>query len=122
MRYLWIALGWTCVGLGIAGAFLPLLPTTPFLLLAAFAFSRGSAQLHDWLLDHPHFGPPIHHWRTHGAISTQVKVIASVSLVVVFIVSIIMQVPAWLLMTQGMILSGVAFFLWTRKTPPEEEP
>ncbi len=112
-------MGWTCVGLGIAGAFLPLLPTTPFLLLAAFAFSRGSEQLHDWLLEHPHFGPPIHHWRTHGAISTRVKVIATVSLVVVFAISIITQMPGWLLMTQAVVLSCVALFLWTRKAPPD---
>jgi uncharacterized membrane protein YbaN (DUF454 family) len=120
MRYIWIAIGWTCVGLGIAGAFLPLLPTTPFLLLAAFAFSRGSSQLHDWLLNHPHLGPPIQHWQAHGAVSTRVKVIASISLVVVFALSVIAQAPVWLLFTQGFILCGVAIFLWTRRTPPEQ--
>lgn len=114
-------MGWTCVGLGIAGAFLPLLPTTPFLLLAAFAFSRGSEHLHAWLLEHPQLGPPIHHWRTHGAISTQVKVIASISLVVVFAISLFMQAPQWLLLTQGVILCGVALFLWTRKPPPDQD-
>ena len=121
MRYVWIALGWTCVGLGLAGAFLPLLPTTPFLLLAAFAFSRGSAQLHDWLMDHPQLGPPIHHWRAHGAVSTGVKIIASISLLVVFGISLAMQVPVWLLLSQGVILTGVALFLWTRKSPPANE-
>ena len=120
MRYIWIAIGWTCVGLGIAGAFLPLLPTTPFLLLAAFAFSRGSSQLHDWLLNHPQLGPPIHHWQTHGAVSTRVKVIASISLVMVFALSLAIQAPAWLLLTQGTILAGVALFLWTRRTPPDQ--
>jgi uncharacterized membrane protein YbaN (DUF454 family) len=120
MRYLWIAIGWACVGLGIAGAFLPLLPTTPFLLLAAFAFSRGSSELYDWLLDHPQLGPPIHHWRTHGAISLRVKILASVSLVVVFVISVLTQVPGWLLITQAVVLSVVALFLWTRRTPPED--
>ena len=106
--------------MGIAGAFLPLLPTTPFLLLAAFAFSPGSDALHDWLLEHPQLGPPIHHWRAHGAISTRVKVVATISLVVVFALSLIMQMPPWVLMLQGGVICVVALIIWTRRTPPEE--
>ena len=118
MKYLWLALGWTSVGLGIAGAFLPLLPTTPFLLLAAFAFSRGSQQLHDWLVEHPQLGPPIHHWHAHGAISRKVKIYASISMVAVFVLSLVMGAPGWVLVMQALILSFVAVFLWSRKEPP----
>ena len=108
------------MGLGIAGAFLPLLPTTPFLLLAAFAFSRGSHRWHSWLLEHPQFGPLIHHWHTHGAISTRVKIVASMSMGVIFALSVFMQMPQWLLLTQAAVLSAVALFLWTRRSPPDE--
>jgi hypothetical protein len=58
MKYIWIGLGWLFVLLGVAGIVLPLLPTTPYLLLAAICFSRGSQRMHDWLVNHPTLGPP----------------------------------------------------------------
>ena len=106
--------GWICVALGFAGVFLPLLPTTPFLLLAAFSFSRGSDRLHTWLVTHPTLGPPIRDWQEHSAISRNVKVIASVSMVAVFAISVILQAPWWALAAQGGILLFVAAFIWTR--------
>ena len=72
-RHLWMALGWAALGLGVLGVLVPLLPTTPFLILAAYLFSRGSERLHAWLLNHRIFGPPIENWRTHRAISTKAK-------------------------------------------------
>ncbi len=121
MKVLWIALGWTSVGLGIVGAFLPLLPTTPFLLLAAFAFSRGSERLHDWLMTHPSLGPPIHNWQQHRAISRRVKLIATFSVAAVFLLSVILAAPIWALVTQASILTFVLAFLWTRNEHPDED-
>ncbi|MEM9620389.1 MAG: YbaN family protein [Pseudomonadota bacterium] len=117
MRYLWIALGWISIVLGVVGAFLPLLPTTPFLLLAAFSFSRGSERLHAWLLNHPKLGPPIHAWEAEKAISRQVKIVAQISIVAVFILSIVMRAPWWAIVSQAVILIGVSTFLWTRPEP-----
>ena len=114
IRYFWLALGWTALGLGIIGAVLPLLPTTPFLLLAAFAFSKGSDQLHAWLLNHRTFGPPIKHWQEHRAISRQVKIYATISIGVVFAISLAMGVIWWAVLAQAVILTGVLIFLWTR--------
>ncbi len=108
------------VALGIAGAFLPLLPTTPFLLLAAWAFSNGSERLHNWLLDHPTLGPPIHAWEDEHAIARNVKVIASISIVAVFLLSVVMAAPWWALTAQGVILIGVSFFIWTRPEPSHQ--
>ncbi|MDB5698320.1 MAG: hypothetical protein JWN69_1124 [Alphaproteobacteria bacterium] len=59
--------------LGTAGVFLPLLPTVPFVLLAAFCFARSSPRLEGWLLQHRHFGPHIHSWRESRAISRSGK-------------------------------------------------
>ena len=59
MRWLWIGAGSVCLGIGVAGTVLPLVPTTPMLLLAAFCFARSSERLHDWLVNHPTLGPPI---------------------------------------------------------------
>lgn len=76
MRWAYLALGWLCVGLGIAGAVLPVLPTTPFLLVAAWAFTRSSQRFHDWLIYHPRLGPPVRAWRQHRVVSLRAKVAA----------------------------------------------
>ena len=68
-RALWLLLGLVAVGLGAVGVVLPLLPTTPFLLLAAFAFARSSERWHQWLVNHQIFGPLIEDWNRYGAIS-----------------------------------------------------
>ena len=119
MKFLWIALGWTCVGLGIVGTFLPLLPTTPFLLLAAFVFSRGSESLHNWLMSHPSLGPPIHNWQRHRAVSRRVKWAATSSILAVFLVSVLLSAPLWALGAQAFILTFVLIFLWTRDEGPD---
>lgn len=76
LRLFLLGLGWTMVGIGIAGIFLPLLPTTPFLLLAAWLFSRASPRLEQWLFDHPLFGQALRDWRQSGAISRRAKIAA----------------------------------------------
>lgn len=80
MKILLTALGLLSLGLGVLGIFLPVLPTTPLLLLAAALFLRGNRNLYDWLLNHPELGPYIRNFMEHKAIPLRVKVI-SVSLV-----------------------------------------
>ena len=77
--------GFLAVGLGAVGIVLPLLPTTPFLLLAAFCFARSSERLHDWLINHPTFGPPILDWRDRGAIGRKAKILATASVGAAFV-------------------------------------
>jgi uncharacterized membrane protein YbaN (DUF454 family) len=73
--------GSACVVLAFLGLFLPLLPTTPFLLLAAFCFSRGSARLHRWLLEHRTMGTIIRDWNERRAIRPRVKGVATLSVI-----------------------------------------
>lgn len=73
LRILCLCLAWLMVGLGVIGAFLPVLPTTPFLLLAAGLFARASPQLEQWLLNHRIFGASLRLWREKGAISRRAK-------------------------------------------------
>ncbi len=73
MRLTYLLLGWLSLLLGAVGAVLPLLPTVPFVILAAFFFARGSPRLERWIIGHPYFGPHIHAWRTRGAISRKGK-------------------------------------------------
>lgn len=80
MKYILTALGLVALGLGILGIFLPVLPTTPFLLLAAALFLRSSRSLYDWLLNHPKLGPYISNFMVHKSIPLKIKII-SVSMV-----------------------------------------
>src|SRR5512134_2189700 len=77
-RPLLLLAGLACVALAAVGLFLPLLPTTPFLLLAGACFARSSRRLHGWLLAHGVFGPILADWEAHGAIRLRVKVAATV--------------------------------------------
>lgn len=65
--------GWTSLALGTIGVFLPLLPTVPFVILAAFCFARSDRRLEAWLIGHPRFGGHIRAWRERGAISRRGK-------------------------------------------------
>ena len=121
-RHLWMGFGWVSVGLGALGVLLPLLPTTPFLILAAYFFSRSSQRMHAWLLNHRVFGPPIENWRTHRAISTGAKLAALVAMALTMAISVAADVPAWALAVQAVILAGVATFLLTRPTPTPRSP
>ncbi len=80
MRHLYLVLGLGFVALGFVGAFLPLLPTVPFLILAAACFARSNERLNRWLRDHPRFGPMIAEWEAHRVIPPRAKLISSTAM------------------------------------------
>lgn len=88
-KYFYNSAGCICVALAFLGLFLPLLPTTPFLLLAAFCFSRGSPELHRWLLEHPTMGPIIKDWNENRVIRPRVKTAASIGVVLIMLPALV---------------------------------
>lgn len=118
-KMIWLVVGVTALVLGTIGVALPLLPTTPFILLAAFAFARSSERLHDWLIAHRTFGPLIADWRRYGAISSKAKRVALISMVAVLSLSVLLKVPTHAIIIQGVVLSASALFVMTRPLPPD---
>ncbi len=114
-RWLMIGLGWIVLAVGIVGIFVPLLPTTPFVLLAAFFFSKGSKRLHLWLREHPRFGRYVRDWEAEQVIPPFGKY-----------ASTLLMVPSvgWVIATRDLpvVLSGgmaamtiaVTWYIWSR--------
>ena len=114
MRGLWLTAGMLFLGLGLLGVLLPILPTTPFLLLAAWCFARSSPRLHGWLMNHPLFGPPLRNWAERGAIAPGAKRAAALAMGAVFAVSLVLRLPLWALAVQGLAMGGALTFILTR--------
>lgn len=119
MRLFWMSLGLLAVALGTAGLVLPLVPTTPFMLLAAAAFAKSSPRLHDWLLDHRLFGPTIRDWRDYRAISPKAKRTAVTAMAAAFGLSLILGLGWHVLAVQGLVLLAMGSWIWTRPDGPQ---
>ncbi len=119
VRVLFFLAGLSSLTLGVVGAFLPLLPTVPFLLLAAGCFARSSARVHRWLLGHPRLGPPVRAWQEHGAIAPRAKLLAGALLLGSAVYALTgMDAPPWLRATTvGVSLAALTFVL-TRPAGP----
>ncbi|NOX98323.1 MAG: DUF454 domain-containing protein [Verrucomicrobia bacterium] len=110
---MYLPLGFIFVALATLGVFLPVLPTVPFLILAAACFAKSSKKRHQWLLNHPLFGPSIRNWEENRCMSLKSKVFA-LSAMGIFgsystffaLDNIYLQVPAGLLVAAGMIFVG----------------
>ena len=113
MRLVWLFLGGLSLALGAIGALLPLMPTVPFVLLAAFCFARGHPPFEAWLLDHRTLGPHIHAWRARGAISRRGKLAALVGFTGSAILGLLFLPMPWApLPTLVGAIAGT--WIWTR--------
>lgn len=121
MRALYFSLGWLFFFTGAVGVVLPVLPTTPFMLLALWAFSKSSQRFHNWLYHHKLFGPPIHQWCKHRVIPMQAKVIALsfMSMTMVYLLFFATHHYAYNLLASALILYGALFILTKPSKPPE---
>lgn len=112
-RHLYLIAGFASLALGTVGAFLPLLPTVPFMILAAFCFARSSPRLEAKLLNNPAFGPHIRRWRDHGAISRQGKRAAMAAFAVSILLALLLTSWPWFLIPiAAAIVAGR--WIWTR--------
>lgn len=117
MKTLYIVLGSISLGLGILGIFLPLLPTTPFLLLTAALYFKGSPRLYNWLLNHRHFGPYIRNFRENKAIPLRAKIISLVLMWGTMLYCIFFLIPLlWVKILLGLIAAGVTYHILSFKT------
>lgn len=114
----WLLLGCVSVALGALGLVLPLLPTTPFLLLGAYGFARSSPRLHAWLIDHPQLGGYIRDWQTHRAIDRRAKRLSVGAMAGALALSIALGLSPALLAVQGVVLLAAAAFVLSRPSPP----
>lgn len=121
IRYLLIACGWIAFGLGIVGLFLPVLPTTPFMLLAAACFWKSSERLHRYIVEHPRFGQAVNDYLEGRGITRRTKVVALTMLWLSVLGSVIFFVhPLWGDVVVLAVATGVTgYLLWlpTRPAP-----
>lgn len=121
MRALYLVLGLILLITGIIGIFVPLMPTTIFLILAAWCFSKSSRRLENWLLSHPQLGPTIVNWRENGVIPPRAKLMACIGMAVGFLIFLFAAHPAWwLFFLVAAIMVGCAWYVLSRPSAPRE--
>jgi uncharacterized protein len=122
-RGLHLALGLVCVGLGVLGVFLPVLPTTPFLLVALWAFSRSSRRLERWLSEHPRFGPRLRSFREHRVVPLPVKLTAWTTMAASLILMVVSRRVPWpgIAATAALMLAGVIYVARCPSRPPASD-
>lgn len=118
-RSLYLLLAIVALALGVIGIIVPGLPTTPFVLLAAWAAARSSQRLHQWLLAHRVFGPMVRDWQAQGAVSRRAKWAASVTMALCALIFFLTAPRMWMAGLGSAIMLIVAIWLWRR---PEPQP
>lgn len=113
----WRSLVVLFVILGFIGAILPGMPTTVFLILAAWASSKGWPQMDAWLLNHPKYGPTLRDWRAHGTVPRKAKWLASIMMLISGIIMLFTTAPLAVKAFTDITMLIVAIWLWRRPEP-----
>ena len=121
VRVVFLTLGTLFVALGIAGIFLPVLPTTPFMLLAATCYARASTRFYNWLLNNRMLGPTILEWRRYRSIPYRVKWTAIVLMAVTLSISIVYFVP-WPELQVALAIFGILLGTYLYNIPSRDQP
>ena len=116
-KLLWRVLALVFLALGVLGVVLPILPTVPFLLVAAWAAGRGWPALEQWLLEHPRYGVYIRQWRQGGAVPRRAKWVATVMMACSAAVLLFTPAPTAVKVGVPLLMAMVAIWLWKRPEP-----
>lgn len=119
MRWLLKGVAVVSLVLAVIGAFLPIMPTVPFILLAAWAATKSSPRLAHWLEQHPRMGPPIREWRHGGVVRRPAKWWATIMMSIGAASMLLVVRPLWVPFTAIAVMAAVAIWLWQR---PEQPP
>lgn len=114
MRWAYLVLAVASLGAGIVGIFLPVVPTVPFILLAAWAAARSSPRLLRWLETHRHFGPHIADWRRGGVVRRRAKWMATALMAVSAATMLALAGPRWFVLLPLAVMAAVLAWLWRR--------
>lgn len=114
MHYLWLAMGWLALTLGLIGLVLPVMPTAPFLIIAVWCFAKSSPRLSARITRHPKFGPPIRAWRKRGVVARPAKIWATLAMGGGVGWSLWLGLDPRLIAAQALVCSAVALWLVTR--------
>ncbi|MCB8821469.1 YbaN family protein [Microvirga rosea] len=117
MRKPYLCLGYGSMALAVLGLFLPLLPTTPFLIVAVGCFARSDPERAKRLYDHPRIGPLLTNWRDTGSISLQAKTVAVGTICLSYATVLWSTDSRFLHLTVGLLMGGIALYLITRPRP-----
>jgi len=121
VRWLFLALGCLFVLIGVIGIFVPLLPTTPFMLAAAACFARGSERFYRWLFHHRSFGPMVREWQAHRSIPYRTKLYAIGLMAVTMGISVVFFVRP-LTLQLGVAACGLLLAIWMYRIPSRDRP
>ena len=116
-RLAYLVLAYVATAFGVAGVFLPLLPATPFLLVAVWAASKGSQRVHDWIYEQPSFARLINDWHDQGAVPVSAKWLATAMMLVSLSSLVWMQSHWGLVLGMSLFFLCIGIFLWTRPNP-----
>ncbi|AOE49253.1 YbaN family protein [Kangiella sediminilitoris] len=113
-RLIYKVVALTAVGAGFAGVILPLLPTTPFLLIALWAATKGSPELKGWLMDHRHFGPALKAWHERKAIPVSAKYLACSMMTISWLALWFMGANTYLIVGLSVLFACIVVFILSR--------